>query len=62
MFSYLLCSDHCNNNKTVLHNNRDTLTERGAHGFYQVKSNINGINYVVGAKKGRIAQFYIEKD
>ncbi len=46
--------------KKVLNQNRDIVLQRGNNAKYQIRGNIDGIEYVVGLKKGgSIRQFYI---
>lgn len=42
----------------VMRQNRDTLARRGSNGMYQVRGNVNGVDYVLGVNNGRVGQFY----
>jgi hypothetical protein len=44
----------------VMRQNRDTLVQRGSQGMYQIRGNVNGVNYVLGMNRGRVGQFYPE--
>ncbi|MDQ0943493.1 polymorphic toxin-type HINT domain-containing protein [Streptomyces sp. V1I1] len=44
----------------VMRQNRDTLVQRGSQGMYQIRGNVNGVDYVLGMNKGRVGQFYPE--
>ena len=43
---------------SVLKQNRDILNQRGTIGMYQIKGEVNGIQYTLGLKNGRVGQFY----
>ncbi|MFI7408879.1 polymorphic toxin-type HINT domain-containing protein [Streptomyces sp. NPDC049627] len=42
----------------VMRQNRDALVQRGSRGMYQIKGNVNGVDYVLGMNRGRVGQFY----
>ncbi|MEV6053297.1 hypothetical protein [Streptomyces sp. NPDC052107] len=42
----------------TLKQNRDKLVSRGPMGMYQIEGRVNGVDYVLGIKNGRIGQFY----
>lgn len=42
----------------VMKQNRDTLINKGTTGMYQITGTVDGIDYVVGLKNGRVGQFY----
>jgi RHS repeat-associated protein len=44
----------------VMRQNRDTLVQRGSQGMYQIRGNVNGVDYVLGMNRGRVGQFYPE--
>ncbi|MFC9430775.1 polymorphic toxin-type HINT domain-containing protein [Streptomyces sp. NPDC056987] len=44
----------------VMRQNRDTLVQRGSQGMYQMRGNVNGVDYVLGMNRGRVGQFYPE--
>nr|QIZ01920.1 hypothetical protein HEP87_33915 [Streptomyces sp. S1D4-11] len=44
----------------VMQQNRDTLLQRGSQGMYQIRGNVNGVDYVLGMNRGRVGQFYPE--
>ncbi len=44
----------------VMRQNRDTLIQRGSQGMYQIRGNVNGVDYVLGMNRGRVGQFYPE--
>ncbi|MEU8227944.1 polymorphic toxin-type HINT domain-containing protein, partial [Kribbella sp. NPDC048915] len=44
----------------VMRQNRDTLIQRGSRGMYQIRGNVNGVDYVLGINRGRVGQFYPE--
>jgi hypothetical protein len=44
----------------VMRQNRDTLLQRGSQGMYQIRGNVNGVDYVLGMNRGRVGQFYPE--
>ncbi|MGW2787717.1 polymorphic toxin-type HINT domain-containing protein [Streptomyces populi] len=44
----------------VMRQNRDTLVRRGSQGMYQIRGNVNGVDYVLGMNRGRVGQFYPE--
>ncbi|WP_017551812.1 LXG domain-containing protein [Heyndrickxia coagulans] len=42
----------------VMQQNRKILIERGTVGSYQISGTVNGIEYIIGIKNGRIGQLY----
>ena len=44
----------------VVQQNRDTLIQNGSNGIYQIRGTVNGVEYVLGIRRGRVAQFYPE--
>jgi hypothetical protein len=44
--------------RSVLGQNRETLTANGAHDIYQIEGTYDGREYVLGIKNGHIGQFY----
>ncbi|MGA5566860.1 hypothetical protein ACPCUV_37615 [Streptomyces platensis] len=44
----------------VMRQNRDTLVQRGSQGMYQIRGNVNSVDYVLGMNRGRVGQFYPE--
>ncbi|MGW4566614.1 RHS repeat-associated core domain-containing protein, partial [Streptomyces sp. NPDC004561] len=42
----------------TLKQNRDKLVSRGPMGMYQIEGRVNGVDYVLGIKNGRVGQFY----
>ncbi|MEU6263196.1 polymorphic toxin-type HINT domain-containing protein [Saccharopolyspora shandongensis] len=44
----------------VMRQNRDALLRRGSRGMYQIRGNVNGVDYVLGMNRGRVGQFYPE--
>jgi RHS repeat-associated protein len=54
----LSIEDVSNSIYEVMKQNRDILTKKGSKGMYQITGSVDGIEYVVGLKNGRIGQFY----
>lgn len=42
----------------VMRQNRDTLARLGSNGMYQVRGNVNGVDYVLGVNNRRVGQYY----
>lgn len=42
----------------VMRQNRDEISKRGSTGMYQISGQVNGENYRLGIKNGRIRQFF----
>lgn len=42
----------------VMKQNRDLLIQKGSKGMYQITGTVDGVEYVLGLKNGRIGQFY----
>lgn len=43
---------------SVLKQNRETLMRRGTLGRYQIRGTVDGVDYVLGTKRGRVGQLY----
>lgn len=44
--------------QSVMKQNRGTLIQKGTRGTYQIRGYVDGVQYVVGLKNGRVGQFY----
>lgn len=44
--------------QAIMKQNRNILTKKGTNSSYQIRGYVDGIEYVLGLKNGRVGQFY----